>query len=69
MSSSCSDIILIYISSHNPPPGLPYHADQQTNCCLVSLHSTKLSLCSCCILCPGIPEGQGLGYTHLESEC
>lgn len=45
---------------------LLYH---YTKCYLVSLLSSELSVCCSCILCPGILEVQGLGYTLLVSEC
>lgn len=51
MSSSCSDIILIYISSHKPPP--PAFPTMQTNrptvvlCPSIALNSVCVVVASC----------------------
>lgn len=40
-----------------------------TKCRVLYLLSTELHFFGSCILCPDIPEGQGLDYTRLVSEC
>lgn len=61
-------LYVLFTPSCKVPESLPLVTRLQTNCGLASLLGGKPCSRNHGVLCPGIPEGQGLGYARWVSE-